>query len=82
MVLFSYRPRPSQNGQGPFIGQKYKFLKVHFVGTLNLCLKMLGKMQKTRNESDHPGLRKRPNTGEKWPVLISVRKAPRVFKYD
>ena len=29
------------------------------MGTLNLCLKMPEKMQKTRNESDHPGLRKR-----------------------
>ena len=31
---------------------------------------MLEKMQKTRNESDHPGLRKRPKTDEKWPILI------------
>ena len=30
------------------------------------------KMQKTRNRSDHPGLRKRPKTGEKWPILILV----------
>ena len=42
------------------------------MGTLKLCLKMLEKMQKTRNESDHPGLRKRPKTGEKWPILILV----------
>ena len=32
------------------------------MGTLNLCLKMPEKMQKTKNESDHPGLRKRPKT--------------------
>ena len=51
-----------QNGQGPFIGQKLKFLKVPHVGTLNLCLKIPEKMQKTRNDSDHPGLRNRPKT--------------------
>ena len=42
------------------------------MGTLNLCLKMPEKMQKTRNESDHPVLRKRAKTGEKWPILILV----------
>ena len=35
------------------------------MGTLNLCLKMPEKMQETRNESDHHGLRKRQKTGEK-----------------
>ena len=33
---------------------------------------MLEKMQKTRNESDHPGLRKRPKIGIKWPILNLV----------
>ena len=42
------------------------------MGTLNLCLKMPDKMQKTRNESDYPGLRKHPKTGEKWSILILV----------
>ena len=37
-----------------------------------LCLKVLEKMQKTRNESDHPGLRKRPKIGIKWPILNLV----------
>ena len=40
--------------------------------TLKLCVKMPEKMPKTRNESDHPGLRKHPKTGEKWPISISV----------
>ena len=53
---------------GPLYRSKKKFTKVHLVGTLNLCLKMPEKMQKTRIESDHPGLRKRPKTGEKWPI--------------
>ena len=29
------------------------------------------KMQKTRNESDHPSWAEK-TTGEKWPILISV----------
>ena len=36
------------------------------MGTLNLCLKMPEKMQKTTNKFDHPGLRKRPKTVENW----------------
>ena len=38
---------------------------MQLVDTINLCLKIPEKMQKTRNESDHPGLGKRPKTGEK-----------------
>ena len=57
---------------GPLHMPKLKFLKVPLVGTLNLCLKMTEKKQKTRNESDHPGLRKNPKTGEKWPILIML----------
>ena len=38
------------------------FFKVCLVGTLNLCLKEPEKMQKTRNQSDHPRQRKRPKT--------------------
>ena len=49
-------------GPGPIYKSKIKCSKVPLVGTLNLCLKMPEKMQKTRNESDHPGLRKRPKT--------------------
>ena len=51
-------------GPGPIHKSKIKCSKVPLVGTLNLCLKMPEKMQKTRNESDHPGLRKRPKTGK------------------
>ena len=42
------------------------------MGTLNLCLKMPEKVQKTRNEFDLPGLRKRPKTSEKCLILILV----------
>ena len=41
------------------MGQNIFFFKVHFVGTLNLCLKMPDTEQKTITQSDHPGLRKR-----------------------
>ena len=37
------------------------------MGTLNLCLKEPEKMQKTRNQSDHPRQRKRPKTGKIQP---------------
>ena len=42
-----------------FLGSPQPLPKARQKGTLNLCLKMLEKMQKTRNKSDHPGLRKR-----------------------
>ena len=42
------------------------------MGILNLYLKMPEKMQNTLIESEHPGLKKRPKTGEKWPILILV----------
>ena len=48
----------------PLKGQK-KFFKVCLVGTLNLCLKEPEKMQKTRDESDHSGLRKLQKTAKK-----------------
>ena len=48
--------------QIPFIRPEKNFFKVWVVGTLNLCLKVPEKMQKTRNQSDHPKLRKRPKT--------------------
>ena len=41
-----------------------KFSKVCLVGTLNLCLKEPEKMQKTRNQSNHPRQKKRPKTGK------------------
>ena len=52
---------------GPLYRSKKKFPKVHLVGTLNLCLKMPEKMQKTRNESGHPVLRKPPKTIKNLP---------------
>ena len=51
----------------PFKRPKKKFFKVFLVGTLNLCLKEPEKMQKTRNQSDHPRQRKRPKTGKILP---------------
>ena len=45
----------------PLKGKK-NFFKVCLVGTLNLCLKMPKQMQKTRNQSDHPYMRKRQKT--------------------
>ena len=47
--------------------------KVPFVGTLNLCLKMPDTEQKTRTQSDHPGLRKCQKTAEKYQFLISCK---------
>ena len=46
------------------------------MGTLNLCLKMPNTEQKTRTQSDLPGLRKRQKTGEKRPLQRAV--APKV----
>ena len=43
-----------------------KFFKLCLVGTLNLCLKAPEQMQKTRNQSVHPWLRKRPKTVKNW----------------
>ena len=40
------------------------------MGTLNLYLVTPDAMQKTKNWSDHPGLRKRPKTAEKLQYLI------------
>ena len=48
----------------PFIGQNIFVFKVPFVGTLNLCLRIPDTKQKTRVQSDHPELRKRPKTAE------------------
>ena len=39
------------------------------MGTLNLCLKVPEKMQKTRDESDHCRLRKRQKTAKNKPIL-------------
>ena len=60
---------PEDNAD-PFKGQKKSFSKVPFVGTLNLYLVTPDAMQKTKNWSDHPGLRKRPKTAEKLQYLI------------
>ena len=49
------------------IRSKKNFFKVWVVGTLNLCLKVPKKMRKTRNQSDHPRLRKRPKTVKNRP---------------
>ena len=54
----------SKDSQTPFVGQNIFVLKVPFVGTLNLCLKMPDTDQKTITQSDHHGPRKRPKTAE------------------
>ena len=51
--------------QPPLQGQKKNFFKVCLVGTLNLCLKIPKKMQKTRDEPDHSRLQKLPKTAKK-----------------
>ena len=56
---------PEDNAD-PFKGKKKSFSKVPFVGTLNLYLVTPDAMQKTKNWSDDPGLRKRPKTVENW----------------
>ena len=64
LALFSRCHTPIAQGlskySGPLYRSKIKVSQVPLVGTLNLCLKMPEKMQKTRNESEHPRLRKRP----------------------
>ena len=45
---------------------------VPLVGSLNFCLKLPEKKQKTKNHSNHPWLRKHPKTGEKWPIVLDV----------
>ena len=65
--------RTSEDSQAPFVGQNIFVFKVPFVGTLNLCLKMPDTEQKTRTQSDHPGLRKRQKTDEKYQFLISCK---------
>ena len=55
----------SEDSQNPFRGQNIFVFKVPFVGTLNLCLKMPNTEQKTKTQSDHPGLRKRQKTDDK-----------------
>ena len=44
----------------PFLRQTNIFFKVCLVGTLNLCLRVPDKMQKTRGKSDPYRLRKLP----------------------
>ena len=61
-INISSPPGTLKNCRAPFIRPEKKFFKVCLVGTLNLCLKVPKKMQKTRNQSDHPRLRKRPKT--------------------
>ena len=56
----------SEDSQTPFVGQNILVFKVPFVGTLNLCLKMPDTEHKTRTHSDHPGLKKRQKTDEKY----------------
>ena len=61
-------PRPGTvTEMAPKIAQtplydKKKISKVPFVGTLNLYLVTPDTLQKMKNWSDHPGLRKRPKT--------------------
>ena len=49
--------------------KKESFSNVPFEGTLNLYLVTPDAMQKTKNWSDHPGLRKRPKNAEKLQYL-------------
>ena len=56
---------PSFKIAGPtlyFHMAKKNFFKVCLVGTLNLCLRLPDKMEKTRGESDSSKLRKLPKT--------------------
>ena len=48
-----------------FLSSKYPL-----VGTLNLCLRMPKKMQKTRDESDHSRQRKLPKNALSWKLTI------------
>ena len=59
-----------EDSADPFKSKKKSFSKVPLVGTLNLYLVTPDAMQKTKNWSDHPGLRKRPKTAEKLQYLI------------
>ena len=49
----------------PLYKAKKNVFKVCLVGTLNLCLRVPEKMQKTRDESDPSRLRKLPKTAPK-----------------
>ena len=64
-INISSPPGPLKNCRTPFIRPEKKFFEVCLVGTLNLCLKVPKRMQKTRDESDQSRLRKRPKTTEK-----------------
>ena len=59
-----------EDSQTPFMSQNIFVIKVPFVGTPNLCLKMPDTEQKTRTQYDHPWLRKRQKTGQKHQFLI------------
>ena len=52
-------PLPPLKLVNPLHKTRIFFFKVCRVGTLNLCLKVPEQMQKTRNQFDHPRLRKR-----------------------
>ena len=58
---------PFKIAEPPLSGREKKIFKVWVVGTLNLYLKVPKKMQKTRNQFDHPRLRKRPKTVKNRP---------------
>ena len=49
----------------PLYKAKKNFFKICLVGTLNLCLRVPEKKQKTRDESDLSRLRKLPKTAPK-----------------
>ena len=75
--------------QNPLDKAEKNFFKVWVVGTLNLCLKVPKKMQKTRNQSDHPRLRKRPKTVKNRPnsnvafcwQFLDIFSAPNELKF-
>ena len=63
----------------PFIGENIFVFKVSYVGTLNLCFKMPDTEQKTRFQSDHPGLRKCPKTAKHLRKFALLRVHQYVF---
>ena len=82
-----------EDSTDPFISKKKSFSKLPLVDTLNLYLVKPGALQKTKNWSNHPGLRKRPKTVENWtksnivifptaPTMSAVGKEPHLFSFS
>ena len=63
IVLIKIQPAPCHlKLLNPLYKAKNNFFKAYLVGTLNLCLRVPDKVQKTRGESDPSRLRKLPKT--------------------